>query len=193
MKKIFTLALMLLIVCGALAQDKGFKKYGFKSCIAQKQTTFSGQVTKGTVYIDDYGAFECDIQTMDIPDFITYDYGILTRKDRVWTFNIQEGKVDSKESPNPMSDLNFLDVTEEMAEKYGIQDLGEEECMGKPCHKYAYIVITNRKPVEWTVWAYKGFPLKTIVKQRRKESVVEVVDFQENVPIPANILHLIEP
>lgn len=192
MKKTLLLFLLLSIAFGASAQDT-FKKYGFKSCIATKQTTFSGQVTKGTVYIDDYGAFECDIQTMDIPDFVTYDYGILTRKDRVWTFNVQEGKVDSKESPNPMSDLNFLNVTDEMAEKYGIKDLGEEECMGRTCHKYSYIVITNRKPVEWTVWTYKGFPLKTIVVQRRKESVIEVIDFQENVPIPDNILHLIEP
>lgn len=190
MKKILLLSLLLAVAFGASAQDS-FKKYGFKSCIARKQTTFSGQVTNGTVYIDHYGAFECDIQTMDIPGFVTYDYGILTRKDRIWTFNIQEGKVDSKESPNPMSDLNFLNLTEEQAEKYGIQDLGEEECMGRPCHKYTYTVITNRKPVEWTVWTYKGFPLKTIVKQRRHESVIEVIDFQENVPVPDRILNLI--
>ena len=190
MKKILVIGLMLAVAFGASAQDT-FQKYGFKSCIAKKQSTTKGHVVEGTVYIDNYGAFECDIQTMDIPDFVTYDYGILTRKDRVWTFNVQEGKVDSKESPNPMSDLNFLNVTEEMAEKYGIQDLGEEEFMGKTCHKYTYTVITNRKPVEWTVWTYKGFPLKTIVKQRRQESVVEVIDFQENVPVPDKILNLI--
>ena len=190
MKKILVICLMLAVAFGASAQDT-FQKYGFKSCIAKKQSTTKGHVVEGTVYIDNYGAFECDIQTMDIPDFVTYDYGILTRKDRVWTFNVQEGKVDSKESPNPMSDLNFLNVTEEMAEKYGIQDLGEEEFMGKTCHKYTYTVITNRKPVEWTVWTYKGFPLKTIVKQRRQESVVEVIDFQENVPVPDKILNLI--
>ena len=190
MKKLLVICLMLSVAFGASAQDS-FKKYGFKSCIAKKQSTTKGQVVEGTVYIDNYGAFECDIQTMDIPGFITYDYGILTRKDRVWTFNVQEGKVDSKESPNPMADLNFLNVTDELAEKYGLQDLGEEEYMGKTCHKYFYIVITNRKPVEWTVWTYKGFPLKTIVKQRRQESVVEVIDFQENVPIPDNILNLI--
>lgn len=190
MKKLLVICLMLSVAFGASAQDS-FKKYGFKSCIAKKQSTTKGQVVEGTVYIDNYGAFECDIQTMDIPGFITYDYGILTRKNRVWTFNVQEGKVDSKESPNPMADLNFLNVTDELAEKYGLQDLGEEEYMGKTCHKYFYIVITNRKPVEWTVWTYKGFPLKTIVKQRRQESVVEVIDFQENVPIPDNILNLI--
>ena len=190
MKKLLVICLMLSVAFGASAQDS-FKKYGFKSCIAKKQSTTKGQVVEGTVYIDNYGAFECDIQTMDIPGFITYDYGILTRKDRIWTFNVQEGKVDSKESPNPMADLNFLNVTDELAEKYSLQDLGEEEYMGKTCHKYFYIVITNRKPVEWTVWTYKGFPLKTIVKQRRQESVVEVIDFQENVPIPDNILNLI--
>lgn len=192
MKRILTLVLLLSVTFGASAQDN-FKKYGFKSCIAKKQSTTKGHVVEGTVYIDNYGAFECDIQTMDIPNFVTYDYGILTRKDRIWTFNVQEGKVDYKESPNPIADLNFLNVTEEMAQKYEIQNLGEEECLGKTCHKYSYIVLTNRKPVEWTVWTYKGFPLKTIVKQRRQESVVEIIDFKENVPIPDNILHLIEP
>jgi hypothetical protein len=192
MKKFLLFFLLLSIAFGATAQNE-FKKYDMKSCIAKKKSTTKGQVVEGTVYIDQYGAFECDIQTMDIPNFITYDYGILTRKDRVWVFNIQEGKVDYKESPNPMSDLNFLNVTDEMAQKYDIKDLGEEECLGKPCHKYSYIVITNRKPVEWTIWAYKGFPMKTIVKQGRHESVVEVVELQENVPIPDNILHLIEP
>jgi outer membrane lipoprotein-sorting protein len=190
MKKTLLLFLVLSIAFGASAQE--FKKYGFKSCIAKKQSTTSGQVVEGTVYIDDYGAFECDIQTMDIPGFIKYDYGILTRGDRIWTFNIQEdGKVQSKESPNPMSDLNFLDVTDELAQKYEIQDLGEETYGGKDCHKYFYIVLTNRKKVEWTVWTYKGFPLKTVVKQGRKESVVEIVDFQENAKVPDNILHLI--
>lgn len=191
MKKILLVCVLAAIAAGVSAQDN-YKKYGFKSCIAKKQTTFSGQVTEGTVYIDNYGAFECDIQTMDIPGLVTYDYGILTRKERIWTFNLQDGKVQSKESPNPMPDFNLLNLTEEMAQKYEIQDLGEEECMGKTCHKYSYIVIQNRKRVEWTAWTYKGFPLKTVVKQGRKESVVEVVDFQENVPIPDNILHLIE-
>jgi len=190
MKKSLLFFLLLSIAFGATAQD-GFKKYGFKSCIAKKQTTFSGQVTEGTVYVDDWGAFECEIQTMDIPDFIKYDYGILTRKNRIWTFNVQDGKVDSKESPNPMPDLSFLDPSEELAQKYEIQDLGEEEYMGKQCHKFSYVVLTNRKKVYWTVWTWKGFPLKTVVKQGRKESVIEVVDFQENVKIPDKILHLI--
>lgn len=191
MKRILLFSLLLSIAFGAAAQD-GFKKYGFKSCIAKKKSTTSGQVVEGTVYVDDYGAFECDIQTMDIPDFIKYDYGILTKKDRIWAFNIQEGKVDAKESPNPMPDLNFLDVTDELAQKYEIQDLGEEEVLGKKCHKYSYMVLTNRKKVYWTVWTYKGFPLKTVVKQGRRESVVEVVDFKENAKIPDNILNLIK-
>ena len=190
MKKTLLLCPLLSMAFGAAAQDT-FKKYAVKSAIAKTKSTTGGQVTDGTLYIDDYGAFECDIKTMDIPDFITYDYGILTRKDRIWVFNIQEGKVDAKESPNPMSDLNFLDVTPELAQKYEIEDLGEEEFMGKTCHKYTYMVLTNRKKVYWTIWAYKGIPMKTVVKQGRRESVVEVVDLQENVPIPENILHLI--
>lgn len=190
MKRIFTVCLLLTLAWGVSAQP-AFKKYDMKSCIAKKQTTTSGHVTEGTVYIDNYGAFECEIQTMDIPGFITYDYGILTRKDRAWTFNLNEGKVDYKESPNPLGDFSLLEVTDEMAQKYEMKDLGEEEYMGKKCHKISYIVLQNRKRVEWTVWAYKGFPLKTIVKQGRKESLIEVIEFKENVPIPDNILNLI--
>lgn len=190
MKKIILFFLLLSIAFGATAQDS-FKKYGMKSCIAKKVTTTGGHVTEGTVYIDNYGAFECDIQTIDVPGFITYDMGVLTRKDRIWTFNINEGKVQSKESPNPLSDFNLLEITDEMAQKYEMKDLGEEEILGKKCRKISYVVMQNRKRVDWTVWAYKGFPLKTIVKQRRQESVIEVTDFKENVPIPKDILNLI--
>ncbi len=192
MKKLFLFALTLAVVFSAAAQNT-IKKYDMKSCIAKTRTTAGGQVTEGTMYMDDYGAFECDIKTMDIPGLVTYDYGMLTRGDRVWAFNIHEGKVDSKESPNPMPDLNFLGVTDELAEKYQMQDLGEEECMGKPCHKYAYVVIQNRKKVDWTVWAYKGFPMKYVIRQGRKESIVETVELRENAPVPKEILHLIEP
>ena len=73
-----------------------------------------------------------------------------------------------------------------------MEDLGEEEFFGKTCHKYSYVILTNKKKVYWTVWAYKGVALKSVIKQGRKESVVEVVELQENVPIPENILHLIE-
>jgi hypothetical protein len=72
-----------------------------------------------------------------------------------------------------------------------VKDLGEEEILGKKCRKISYVVMQNRKRVDWTVWAYKGFPLKTIVKQRRQESVIEVTEFKENVPIPKDILNLI--
>lgn len=192
MKRILTACLVLTVAWGASAQDT-FKKYDMKSCIARTQTTTGGSVTEGTFYMDDYGAFECDIKKMEIPGLVSYDYGVLTRINRVWTFNVQDGKADYKESPNPMPDLNFLGVTDELARKYEMQDLGEDSFMGKPCHKFSYIVIQNRKRVEWTVWAYKGVPLKYVIKQGRRESVVEVVDLQENVPIPDNILHLIEP
>ena len=107
-------------------------------------------------------------------------------------FNIDEGKVQYKESPNPMPDLNFLDVTDEMAEKYEMEDLGEEECMGKTCHKYSYVVLQGRKKVNWTVWAWKGIPMKYVIKQGRKESTVETVDLQLNAKIPDNILHLVD-
>ncbi len=191
MKKILFCCLLLAVAWNAAAQN-GFKKYGVKSAILKTQTTTGGHVTPGTLYIDDYGAFECDIKTMEIPGLVSYDYGILTRGDRIWTFNVQEGKVQAKESVNPMPDLNFLGVTDELAAKYEMKDLGEEECMGKSCHKYSYVVLTNRKRVEWTVWAYKGLPMKYLIKQGRKESVVETVDLQENARIPDYILHLVD-
>jgi hypothetical protein len=52
--------------------------------------------------------------------------------------------------------------------------------------------MTNRKRVEWTVWAYKGLPMKYLIKQGRKESVVETVELKENARIPDNILHLVD-
>ena len=194
MKRILLLSTLLLAVGSVMAQNT-FKKYDLKSCIAKTQTSMGGggAVTEGTLYVDDYGAFECDIKKVVIPGLVSYDAGAVTRKDRVWIFSIDEdGKVNAKESPNPTPDLNFLGITDSLKERYEMEDLGEEEYGGRTCHKYSYVILQNRKKVYWTVWAYKGVAMKSVAKQGRKETVVEVVELKENVPIPKEILHLID-
>lgn len=185
MKKIITTALLILIALGVSAQGK----YAIKSGIAKTKTTVNGTATFGTHYFEDYGNRESVKQTMDIPGLVTYDYYIITIGDKDWTVTVNEGKRSVKGFDNPTPDLTFLSPGQDVMAKYNMKYLGDETVLGKPCKKYSYELKQNRKTVLWTVSAYKGFPLKTVVKNGKNESVIEVTELKENVSVPKDVFN----
>jgi len=185
MKKILTLCLLIAVVTGAAAQDNT-RRYAIKSGIARTVSFTGGHRTDGMQYFDDYGAVENLSQTIEVPGLVTYDAVTVTKGDKIWLYS-QEGEKKSaaKMSDNPLPDLNFLDLTDEVAAKYQVEELGEDEYKGYPCTKYSYVTIQNRRKCSWTAWVYKGFCLKYEAKIGRRDVLFEVVEFQENVPVPA--------
>ena len=184
-RKVFLLALTLLMAFNAFAQQH---KYSMKSGIATTVSIMGESSTPGTVYFDNYGGFEANKHTMEIPGLVSYDYYMIVQGKDLWTVTVEGDKVNSKKNKAPLDDLNFLDLTDEVKAKYNVQVLEKESYRGKSCQKYSYEVLENRKTVYWTVWVYKGFVMKSVARKGKKESIVEVTELKENVPIPA-VLH----
>lgn len=185
MKKIITATLLILIALGASAQGR----YAIKSGIAKTKTTVDGHETFATHYFEDYGRKESVKQTMDIPGLVSYDYYTITIGDKAWMVTLNSGKRSVKGFDNPAPDLTFLSPSQDVMAKYNMKYLGEETVLGKPCKKYSYELKQNRKTVLWTVSAYKGFPLKTIVKNGKSQSVIVVTEFKENVSVPKDVFN----
>jgi len=185
MKRILTAFLMLALVWGASAQDNA-RKYAIKSGIAKTKTITGGHQTEGMQYFDDYGAVETLTQRIEVPGLITYDAVTVTKGDKIWLFTQEGEKLSaSKKADNPLPDLNFLNLTDEVKAKYKIEEVGEDTFLGKPCKVYTYETVQNRRKVSWKTWVYKGFSLKYEAKYSRRDVLYEVVEFKENVAVPA--------
>ena len=187
MKKILTLCAVMLVALTAAAQGK---RYAFKSAIATTVTTVGDLRTEATQYIDNYGALECLKQHQEIPGLVSYDYYTITNGDKAWFVTEAEGKKSSKPFKALTQELNFLNLTDQVMEKYNFKDFGGETMFGKPCQKYTYETIQNRKTCYWTVWVYKGFIMKSICKLGKRETIIEVTKLQENVPVPAEVFEI---
>ena len=185
MKKMLVLVLMLAVASGALAQESA-KKYAIKSAAAKTMSITGDHETPGVLYFDDYGEKEILSQTIEIPGLVTYDGVAMNIGDKVYIFNVQDGKrSDAKRSDHPLYDLNFLNLTDEVKAKYQVEEVGADEWLGKPCKLYTYVTIQNRRKCTWKAWVYKGFILRSESKIGRRNVLYEVREFQENAPVPA--------
>ena len=185
MKKTIIFMLMLALACGAIAQEKA-SRYGLKSGIAQVTSTSSGNVSTGKQYFDDYGALETYIATSMSP-FGKVETTTVIRDGKSWF--VWPGKK-PKQFDNPLADLSFVNLTDDVVEKYKIQEIGEEEYLGRMCTKYTYEIKQGPIRSYYTSWVYKGFCLKTITKAGRSEVIFEVTDFQEDVPVSPEVFEI---
>ncbi|MBQ9411188.1 MAG: hypothetical protein IJU21_06225 [Bacteroidales bacterium] len=188
MKRLVFTALLLMTALGAFAQGR----YGIKSGIAKTRTVTDGHETFATQYFDDYGKKESLKQRMDIPGLVSYDYYTITKGNKAWMITVTDGKRNVRDFDNPTPDLTFLNPSQEVMAKYNMQYLGDEKVLGKPCKKYSYEIKQNRKTVLWTVWAYKGFPLKTVTQKGKKTNTIEVTELKENVAVPQDVFKTTE-
>lgn len=186
MKKTILFALMLATTFGAWAQEDS-KRYEIKSGIIKLIATTGGHETEETQWFDNYGAMESLMFTTEITGLVKYDSYTITKGEKAWMVNDTEGKKSSKAFDNPTPDLNFLNPTPEAIEKYKMQELGEETFLDRPCMKFTYETTQGRKTCQWTAWVYKGVILKSVAKIGRREVFVEATEFQENVPVPAEV------
>lgn len=180
MKRFIVTTLLLIIASAAFAQGK----YGVKSGIVKAKTTAGGHETFSTQYFDDYGRKESVKQTMEIPGMVSYDYYTITIGDKAWMVTDTDGKKSGKAFDNPAPDLTFLNPSSAVMAKYNMKYLGEEKVLGKPCKIYSYEIKQNRKTVLWTVSTYKGIPLKTVIKNGKKESTIVATELKENAAVP---------
>lgn len=179
MKKILTLALMLMVVCGATAQE-GPKKYGIKSGMAKTTTEVMGQVQQVTLYFDNYGALQCSKTKTEVPGMGDIEMATIVKDGKAWMVNYTMKQV--QEIPAAaQEDIDFNNLTEEVKAKYNVQEAGTEKILGRNCIKYTYQADIQGHTAKGTAWVYQGFPLKSVVSVAGMEIKTEVTDFVENI------------
>ena len=81
-------SLLMLVAVGLSAQEKApVKKYGFKSAIAKFATEVMGQAVESTIYIDEYGAKECQKAKVQVPGMGTMESGVISKEGKTWNVN----------------------------------------------------------------------------------------------------------
>lgn len=191
MKKNLLLILALATVSIMMAQENTHR-YEIKSGILQEYTDLNGHITNEVHYFDNYGDDEALVQTIDMGALGSYLNTTVTKKEQAWMYN-EAGK--PKSFDNPVHDLTFVNPSQAVIDKYKIVDTGEDEViLGRVCRKFTYETLLGRrnKVVNNTAWVYKGVVLKSIMKNGRQETLLEVTDFQENVEIPAKTFEIPE-
>ena len=179
MKKLLTLALMLMVVCGAMAQE-GTKKFAIKSGMAKTTTEVMGQTQQVTLYFDNYGALQCSKTKATVSGMGDLEMATNIKDGKTWMVNYTMKQV--QEIPaEAQEDIDFNNLTEEIKTKYNVREAGTEEILGKTCTKYTYEAVIQGQKAKGSAWVYKGFPLKSVVSVAGMEIKSEVTEFLENI------------
>ena len=185
--KALSIGFLMLAGFSAFAQEteqkeEPFKKYGFKSAIATISTNMMGQKIESTAYIDEYGALECQKTKMSVPGMGDIETATIGKDGKAWVVNytmkqIQETSVEEGSQPN------FLNLTDEMKEKFKIEEAGKETLLDRECTKYTMEVEAQGMKAKVTSWVYKGLALKSETELGGVKITAEVTDLQEDAMI----------
>ena len=176
MKKCISIALLSLMTIAAVAQEAQ-KKYDVKSGIAKVNTTIMGQTVESTIYFDNYGAVEASKTKTSVPGAGDIEITTLSKDGK--TYAVIPAMKQIQEQPAQES-INYIALTDEIKEKYKINEAGTETVCGKECTKYTEEVSQQGQTANATVWVWKGFPLKSVTAVSGMELVMEVVEFTED-------------
>ena len=75
---------------------------------------------------------------------------------------VNKGEKSVQEMPAQES-INYLDITDDVAKKYKVQELGKETIDGKECTKYSAEISQMGQTAKTTVWVWKGFAMKNVI------------------------------
>ena len=175
-KLLFT-AIALFTAFSLTAQDA---KYELKSAFIKKTMEMWGQKIEALQYFDDNGKIESVSFTMNMQG-ADVRMRTITKGDVITVINL-----DNK-TGNTMPDkpVNYLNLTQDVKDKYKIKELGEETIIGKPCKKYSLEMSQMGMDVSVTTWVWKGISLKTISNTSNMAMIEEATEIQENVAVDA--------
>lgn len=171
MKKLITLAVLLLFTAGGFAQN--YHKYDIKCGIVKTETNSSGRISRNTLWFDDYGAKEKSVTTMDMG-------GGMGEAEWV-TISLPDGKsymLDATRKSyvvQDRQDINYLDMPENMVKARKSRVIGEETINGRKCVKWEEKVKQILHTATMVSWVWKGIPIKyTIDKPKSETTLIEI-------------------
>lgn len=178
MRKLFLSLALFAATIAATAQETT-KSYEIKSGIVRINTSVMGQTVESTTYFDNYGAVSASKSKTAVPGAGEIEVSTITKDGKTYVVipsmkQVQESPVNLDES------INYLQLTDEVMEKFNIKELGTETVCGKECKKYSEVITQQGQKVNATVWVWKGFPMKSVISAAGIEITTEVVEFTEN-------------
>jgi len=176
------------------------KRYGIENVVLKKRHFLMNKTTMDeTTYIADYGCKESSECKMSHPGGLSttlfsmykegFVYMIVEVFDRRNRSQLKQyTKTDISQAGENMRDVNFLDLTDEIKEKFQIEEKGIEQFLGKECTKYEMNIPNQGQDNKLTVLVWQGL----ILKMTDGSTVREVTEIQENAVIASEKFQLPE-
>ena len=169
----------------AVALSAQEAKYEIRSAVITKAVEMMGQKMEGVQYIDDYGKKESVQIKMSMPGTPDLQIRTITKGDTMISVNLTN-KTGNK-MVLPEKPVNYLKLTPEIKEKYKLEELGQEEVIGKPCNKYSLEVSQMGQTVSITAWIWKGIALKSITNGGGMTMSETATEIKEGATIDAEV------
>ena len=173
------------VITASFAQEK---RYGIESAILKKNTIVKFQGFERTVssiqYIADYGMKESTEIIMEMQGQTVTTFSMM-KDGYIYVANLAEkqGTKIKVAAEKDFKTFNFLNLTDEMKEKYQIVELGEVQFLGKECKSYEMTVTEQGQTVRAIILVWQGIPLKSSMTVSIATVVDEVTEIQEGVEI----------
>jgi hypothetical protein len=187
MRKVFFLAIA---VCMTIATHAQEKRYGIESGILKTKTSMMGQHVLITQYFTDYGAKESVETTMKFQEQELVTFSMI-KDGYAYVANLtmkQGSKIKLTGDMDDYRNINFLSLTDEMKNKYRLEEKGVEQILGKECKKYVLNYALQGQNIDATIWVWKGLTLKV----ETSIATIEATEIIETNDIPGSRFELPE-
>ncbi len=181
MRKFIAIALTLVMSTALVAQNPT-KRLGIKSGSFTTVSTVTGKKTEAVTYFDDYGNLQASRAKTNVLGAGEVEVVTVLKDGKQYIVIPSMNQV--QELPLSGQDaVNFLNLTDEVKEKYSIKELGTETIGDKDCSKYTLSIEQMGVKVSATVWAWNGFPIKTVMNLMGIEIENKIVAIDENAAV----------
>ena len=185
MKRILTFLAVTLTAVSVFAQEEAPHRYGIKSGKYVMETKVMGQTVAATTWFDDFGNVSLT-RTQTSVMGQEMDVASLVRDGKTYVIDYSASQI--QEAPNQES-LNFMDLSDEVVEKFKVKTLGTEELAGKDCTKFSAETSQMGQTAKITAWVWNGIPMKTVTSMMGMNVTATVSSLEEG-PVEASLFEL---
>lgn len=178
MKRLCSFSMALFFSVSMLFAQSGPHIYGIKSASLKIVTEMMEQKVEGDVWFDDYGAVQATVTKVAGTAINT-----IIREGK--TYSVDYAAKQVRESPIQQESINYLNITDEVIEKYNLKVIGKDTVAGKECIKYSMVISQMGQSVKAIVSVWNGYPMKMVNTIGSMVITVAVKEFIEG-PVDAS-------
>ena len=179
MKRLFSIAILLLSSLVALAQADHFFTYETGSF--DLVMNMSGQKMTTHAVFADYGALQ--ITEMDM---MGQKVKTLSRDGKNYMLAPKFQEIPQQEA------VNYNALTPEVIEQYGIQMVGFDSAEGFDCMVYTLTMEVQGMEAKSKVWVWEGFPIRTESTVMGMKMVTTIKNLELDIPVDKSLFALPE-